>query len=379
MFYLGAFFAYSQLKCYLCDVITNWCSSHQYCLILIIFQFMEENKITTTKTSDLTKENIIINNSQSIKKIIYIVRGQKVMLDTDLASLYGYTTKAFNQQVKNNIEKFDDDFRFQLTRNEYLNILRSKNLTLELKQGKYSKYLPYVFTEQGVYMLMTVLKGELAIMQSKCLIRTFKEMKDYIAENNALVGNKEILQIYHQTIKNAEDIESIKSSMLTKDQLSSIICNFTNTLAQSEYLILNGQTVNALLAYQGIFSLAKDKIYIIDNYIGIKTLVNLKEIKPNISITIFSDNINRGLHLSEYQDFIRQYPNLNITFIKTNGKFHDRYIILDYDSSLEAIYHCGASSKDAGNKVTSISKLESIGVYHPLIDELLLNPQLLLK
>ncbi len=340
---------------------------------------MEENKITTTKTSDLTKENIIINNSQSIKKIIYIIRGQKVMLDTDLASLYGYTTKAFNQQVKNNIEKFDDDFRFQLTRNEYLNILRSKNLTLELKQGKYSKYLPYVFTEQGVYMLMTVLKGELAIMQSKCLIRTFKEMKDYIAENNALVGNKEILQIYHQTIKNAEDIESIKSSMLTKDQLSSIICNFTNTLAQSEYLILNGQTVNALLAYQGIFSLAKDKIYIIDNYIGIKTLVNLKEIKPNISITIFSDNIYRGLHLSEYQDFIRQYPNLNITFIKTNGKFHDRYIILDYDSPLETIYHCGASSKDAGNKVTSISKLESIGVYHPLIDELLLNPQLLLK
>ena len=95
------------------------------------------------------------------------------MLDTDLASLYGYTTKAFNQQVKNNIEKFDDDFRFQLTRNEYLNILRSKNLTLELKQGKFSKFLPYAFTEQGIYMLMTVLKGELAIIQSKCLIRTF--------------------------------------------------------------------------------------------------------------------------------------------------------------------------------------------------------------
>lgn len=108
-----------------------------------------------------------MNNSQSIKNLIYTIRGQKVMIDSDLASLYGYSTKAFNQQVKNNIEKFDEDFRFQLTKNEYLNILRSKNLTLELKQGKFSKFLPYAFTEQGIYMLMTVLKGELAIIQSK--------------------------------------------------------------------------------------------------------------------------------------------------------------------------------------------------------------------
>lgn len=133
---------------------------------------MEENKITSEKTA-LYQDNIILNNSQSIKNLIYTIRGQKVMIDSDLASLYGYSTKAFNQQVKNNIEKFDEDFRFQLTKNEYLNILRSKNLTLELKQGKFSKFLPYAFTEQGIYMLMTVLKGELAIIQSKCLIRTF--------------------------------------------------------------------------------------------------------------------------------------------------------------------------------------------------------------
>lgn len=127
---------------------------------------MEENKITSEKTA-LYQDNIILNNSQSIKNLIYTIRGQKVMIDSDLASLYGYSTKAFNQQVKNNIEKFDEDFRFQLTKNEYLNILRSKNLTLELKQGKFSKFLPYAFTEQGIYMLMTVLKGELAIIQSK--------------------------------------------------------------------------------------------------------------------------------------------------------------------------------------------------------------------
>lgn len=103
-----------------------------------------------------------IKSSDRIKDLIYTVRGVKVMLDSDLAYIYGYTTKTLNQQVKNNIAKFDDDFRFQLTKEEYHQILRSKNLTIELGQGEFSKYLPYVFTEQGVYMLMTVLKGELA-------------------------------------------------------------------------------------------------------------------------------------------------------------------------------------------------------------------------
>ena len=118
-----------------------------------------------------------------LKSRIYTIRGLKVMLDADLAEIYGYSTKSFNQQVKNNIEKFDDDFRFQLTRTEYREILGSKFLTLE--QGKYSKTSPYAFTEQGIYMLMTVLKGEQATAQSKALIRLFKQMKDYIAAENA--------------------------------------------------------------------------------------------------------------------------------------------------------------------------------------------------
>ena len=112
------------------------------------------------------------------------------MLDADLAEIYGYSTKAFNQQVKNNIEKFDDDFRFQLTRTEYREILGSKFLTLE--QGKNSKTSPYVFTEQGIYMLMTVLKGERATAQSKALIRLFKQMKDCIVENQQLIGVDEL-------------------------------------------------------------------------------------------------------------------------------------------------------------------------------------------
>ena len=130
---------------------------------------------------------------EKIQSRIYEVRGVRVMLDFDLAEIYGYTTKAFNQQVKNNIERFPDDFRFKLTKEEVEFILRSKNLTSKDKRGG-RQYLPFVFTEQGIYMLITVLKGELATKPSKALIRTFKEMKDFILTNN-IIKNKEILFI----------------------------------------------------------------------------------------------------------------------------------------------------------------------------------------
>ena len=142
------------------------------------------------------KELVKIESTNFIKDAIYTIRGVKVMLDADLAEIYGYQTSRFNQQVKNNIEKFDDDFRFQLTKEEYQQILKSKNLTLNyslnisdsgdnkndanlISKNLTSSWggnrkLPYVFTEQGVYMLMTVLKGELATRQSKALIMTPK-------------------------------------------------------------------------------------------------------------------------------------------------------------------------------------------------------------
>lgn len=131
------------------------------------------------------ENEIIIHNENDLKNKIYTIRSVQVMLDSDLAEIYGYSTKAFNQQIKNNIERFDEDFRFQLTKDEYDSILRSNFLTLE--QGKYSKYLPYAFTEQGIYMLMAVLKGELAVKQSKTLIRLFKQMKDFVLTNSQLL------------------------------------------------------------------------------------------------------------------------------------------------------------------------------------------------
>ena len=339
-----------------------------------------------------------INN---FKELIFTVRGVKVMIDADLAEIYGYTTSAFNQQVKNNIEKFDDDFRFQLTKEEYHEIIKSRISSIEFSTTNYgstnrdettslisknftskrggTRKIPFVFTEQGIYMLMTVLKGELATKQSKALIRTFKEMKDFIIENRNLLGYRELLQLVIQNSQNTVDIAEIKGTMVTKNELTKVIHDFTNPYNKHEYLILNGNKIEANLAYRNIYETAKKSIFIIDNYIGIKTLVLLKDTKSNIDITFFTDNIGQCLHYCEYEDFCKQYPNIKITFRRTCGIYHDRYIILDYNSDFERIYHCGASSKDAGNKITTISEVTDRQVYHPIVDTLLNNPILTFK
>lgn len=145
------------------------------------------------KTGKLAVAEFPLIDEALLKSRIYTIRRVKVMLDADLAEIYGYTTKAFNQQVKNNIEKFDDDFRFQLSSKEVDECSRSKILTLNGgHRGTNIKYAPYAFTEQGIYMLMTVLKGERATAQSKALIRLFKQMKDCIVENQQLIGVDEL-------------------------------------------------------------------------------------------------------------------------------------------------------------------------------------------
>ena len=158
----------------------------------------------------MAEENkeIVVLDETTIKSKIYNIRNQKVMLDFDLAEIYGYTTKRFNEQVKNNIEKFDDDFMFQLFRDEW-KILRSKNSNSksEVSSGG-RRYCPYAFTEQGIYMLMTVLKGELAVKQSKALIRMFKQMKDFIIENQDFIGSKESIQIVIQTNRNTNELDN---------------------------------------------------------------------------------------------------------------------------------------------------------------------------
>lgn len=316
---------------------------------------------------------------KTIRDRIVMLRGQEVLLDFDLAKIYGYTTKNFNRQVKNNIEKFDEDFMFQLEKDDLKELSRCKNCTLNknVRRGSNIKYMPYAFTEQGIYMLMTVLKGEMAIRQSKMLIRIFKAMKDYI-EYNALPYAEQIMQLSLQTNENTKAIKRIEKTMVTKNELKSIMKSFTEKQIQKEFLIYNNQSVEADIAYQEIYKLAKKSIYIIDNYISLKTLILLKETVDK-DIIIFSDNTGNHLRLAEYEDFKNEYPNTNIDFISTNDIIHDRYIILDYKKKSERIYHCGASSKDTGKKVTTITEINDKDVFHPLIDSLLTNSKLKLN
>ena len=342
------------------------------------------------------KDEMMIVNHESLVKKIYIIRGQKVMLDFELAEIYGYETKRFNEQVKNNIEKFDDDFRFQLTKEEW-EILRSKISTSKSETGSGGRrYLPYVFSEAGIYMLMTVLKGELAVKQSKALIRTFKQMKDYIVENQGLIGQREFLQLSMQITSNVVEMQDLRrdlmnvedkvaglvdnlGSVVHKSELSELILDLSNPQLKYGFLLLNGEPIEANLAYKDIYSIAKKSIYIVDNYIGVKTLVLLKDIPSSVEITIFSDNVGKGLHTLEYQDFCKEYPFRKIKFQKSGGEFHDRYIIIDWNTDKQRIYHCGASSKDAGQRITTISEVVDQVVYADLINKLLKNPILKLK
>ena len=329
----------------------------------------------------------MINNENELRSKIYIIRGVQVMLDSDLAEIYGYKTKRFNEQVRNNIEKFDEDFRFQLTKDEYQRILRSKFSTLEnnirskvltLEQGKYSKYLPYAFTEQGIYMLMTVLRGELAIKQSKALVRIFKQMKDFIIQSQNVLSTPELVKLSLQTIENTKDIQNLKHNMVTKNELSKVIKDFTDPNIKKDYLFFNGETVEADITYSTIYSAAKKSITIVDNYINLKTLVLLKTAKPNVQITLYSDNIGKQLHKTEFSDFCNEYPNINITLKTTNGIYHDRYIFVDFATSDEKIYHCGGSSKDAGKKTMSISQVSDTKLYQRIIRDLQKNSVLVL-
>ena len=335
---------------------------------------------------------IVVIDETTMKSKIYYIRNQKVMLDFELAEIYGYETRAFNQQVKRNNEKFDDDFMFQLTDDEVDELSRSQNVTLNRGTGRGSniKYKPYAFTEQGIYMLMTVLKGELAVRQSKALIRMFKQMKDFIIENQDFIGSKELVQIAIQTNQNTNDImqhskEITKlgdkiSTLATKEDLKKVMDNFIDPDTYKHFLLMNGDKIEADLAYTKIYKSAKKSIYVIDNYIGLKTLELLRAAKDNVEVIIFSDNVKNKDMLTKniLNDFRKDYPNINLKMKIAGKKYHDRYIAIDYGTDSEAFYLCGASSKDAGNKISSITKIEesSKDMYHTMFGGMINNKDL---
>ena len=318
----------------------------------------------------MEEKELALLSKEYLMSRIYIIRGVQVMLDVDLAALYGYETKNFNRQVNNNLNRFDDNFRFQLSDTE-VEILRCKNCT---SSWGGTRYRPYAFTEEGIYMLMTVLKGDLAAKQSKKLIMLFKQMKDYIIQRQCVLPAPELLTLSIQTQNNTEEIQQIKKQLVTHDELSIVIKDFSTPNIKKNYLFYNGQTVEADIAYTEIYSLAKRTIHIIDNYIGLKTLVLLKSVSSGVKVIIFSDNVNHSLHQTELMDFRNEYPNIDITLKTTGNIYHDRYIFIDHATSNEHIYHCGGSSKDSGKRITSISQVEDIMLYQNIICNLQNNP-----
>ena len=314
----------------------------------------------------MENNNLSIYDDDYLKSKIYIIRGVQVMLDADLAEIYGYTTKRFNEQVKNNIERFDEDFRFQLDKTEYEN-LKSKISTSSW--GGVRKR-PYAFTELGIYSLMMVLKGDLAVSQSKKLLRLFKKLKDIAIQMQNVLPTTEMQLLAIQTQHNTEDIRQIKQRV---DDLTVVVKDFTDPNIKKDYLFFNGQTVEADIAYSEIYSYAKKTIHIVDNYISLKTLVLLKSVAKGVKVTIFSDNVNHGLHQTEFDDFKKEYPNVDITLKTTGGIYHDRYIFIDSGTKNEMIFHCGGSSKDGGHRVSSITKVEDVMLYRNIIGSLQCN------
>lgn len=315
--------------------------------------------------------NLAIYDEDGLKSKIYTIRGVQVMLDYDLAEIYGYETRTFNQQVKNNIEKFDDDFRFQITKEEYNGILRSNfltsnMLTTDCESIKYDdkevltskkliskpekrggrQHLPYAFTEQGVYMLMTVLKGDLATQQSKQLIRLFKQMKDYIIRHHNVLEYNEILHLAKQTEDNTNDIKEIKQNMLTKDNIGIIIRNFSEPIMK-DYLFTDGQIFDAYVFVADLIKRAKSEIILIDNYVDETVLTMLDKRYDGVKATIYTANIPKQLKL-DLQKHNSEYRPINI---EKFNKSHDRFLIIDDD-----VYLIGASLKDLGKKMFGIAK-----------------------
>lgn len=169
----------------------------------------------------MEEKGIILLDEEYLMSKIYIIRGVQVMLDFDLAAIYGYETRFFTRQVNNNIERFEQDFRFQLTKEEFKNLM-CKNFT---SRWGGTRKMPYAFTEEGIYMLMTVLKGELAVSQSKKLIKLFKQMKDYIIQRQHVLPTKELLALTTQTQNNTEEIRQIKQQV---NDLTFVINDFTD-------------------------------------------------------------------------------------------------------------------------------------------------------
>ena len=290
--------------------------------------------------------NELINDDINIENLIYEIRGKQVMLDSDLAKLYKCAngTKTINLAVKRHINRFPERFMFQLSQKEYYNILRFQSETLKLEQGKFSKYLPYVFTEQGVAMLAAILRTEIAEEVSIKIMDAFVSMRHYIGNSEYRLTNIESKIIEH-------DFE-IKTLQESFDK-------FEEKKKETE-IYFNGQIFDAYSKIYEIFNTAKNNLIIIDAYADNTILDIIKRL--NIEVTLITKQ-NNLLTEQDIKRYNKQYNNLKIIY---NNTFHDRYFILDK----EVLYHCGTSINRIGYKTFSITKVNDKDLLYLLIKKL---------
>ena len=275
---------------------------------------------------------ITIIESTDIQNKIVNIRGVQVILDSDLANLYQVETKVLNQAVKRNIQRFPQNFRFQLTKEELQN-LRSQNVTF--KENLITKYLPYVFTEFGVSMLSAVLKSNIAIELSIKIIESFINMRRVINSNTLMYQRFE--RIEKRLSMHDENFKKIFKAIEDK------------SLQAEEGIFYNGQIFDAYSFVSDLVKSAKKSIVLIDNYIDESTLMILSK-NQNINTTIYTSKISKQLKL-DIEKYNQQYKKIEL---KKFDLSHDRFLIID---NVE-VYHIGASLKDLGKKWFAFSQMD---------------------
>ena len=295
----------------------------------------EKNNNIVPVNEDL---NAIKYETENIKNLIYTIRGKQVMLDSDVAMLYQYTTKSINKAMKRNINRFPEDFCFQLTEKEVEN-LRFQFGTSSLKKENYGgrRYLPYVYTEQGISMLAGVLKNEIAVQVSINIIRAFIEMRRFISLNGKLFKR----------------LTNVECKILEHDKKFDIVFNELQKDEKMEFkqkIFFDGQIYDAYSLIIDIIKKAKQKILIIDNYIDDSILKMLSKKNQKVEVVILTLQ-NSKLNKLDITKFNKQYPVLKLAY---TNKFHDRFIVIDN----KELYYVGASLKDLGKKCFAISKIE---------------------
>lgn len=303
------------------------------------------NEITTENSNALDPAAVI---NADIRSLVYVIRGQQVILDSDLAALYQVETKNFNKAVGRNIERFPEDFRFQLTKEEF-DDLRFQIGTSNNRGGR--RYLPYAFTEQGISMLASVLHSDVAVQASIKIMRAFAEMRRFIS-NNALLFE----QISSIELKQLEYQKS------TNERFDRVFQYIDNHAESEQKIFFDGQIYDAFSLLVSIIQKASKEIILIDGYVDVDTLDLLAKKKSGVNVRCYTFS-NTTLSKQDISKFNAQYATLTV---KKTSVFHDRFLLLDGKTS----YHIGASLKDAGKKCFGISLLTDPDMVKELLDRL---------